>query len=87
MGVPALDSASENYHCHYRIKGPHTDRTSRAMGVDAFQALQLAMERIGTDLLFSQEGQKGALRWLEVPYDIGFPVPASIRDLVPNARE
>jgi hypothetical protein len=52
------------------------------MGIDAFQALQLTMERIGTELLFSEEGQTGGLRWLDTAYEIGFPVPASIEDLV-----
>jgi len=75
MEVPVLDAGGQDYRCRYRIKGPRTDRAGHAMGVDAFQAMQLAMERIGTDLLYSEEGQVGELRWLDVPYDTGFPCP------------
>lgn len=87
MDIPTPDVSGDNFRCNYGIKGPLTVRSGHAMGVDAFQALQLALERIGTDLLFSEEGQRGELRWLDVPYDVGFPVPASIRDLATNGKE
>jgi hypothetical protein len=86
MEVPVIDAGGQDYRCRYRIKGPRTDRVAHAIGADAFQALQLAMERIGIDLFFSEEGQSGDLRWLDVPYDTGFPVPASIRDLIRNDK-
>lgn len=66
--------------CVYRISGPATNRTGRAMGVDGFQALQLAMERIGADLRASEEFEAGPLRWLGMPGP-GFPLPEPMRGM------
>jgi hypothetical protein len=79
MTVPCEETETGDFVCHYVIDGPRTARRGSVMGIDAFQALQLTLERIGTELLFSDEGQTGGLRWLDTAYEIGFPVPASIQ--------
>lgn len=66
--------------CVYRIIGPATRKVGRVVGVDGFQALHLAMERIGADLRTGEEFEAGPLRWLGMP-EPGFPLPESIRDL------
>lgn len=66
-----------DFACVYRIRGPRTAKRGRAMGVDRFQALQLAMERIGADLRASPEFEAGALEWLGMA-EPGFPLPESI---------
>jgi len=80
--VPREETGTGDFLCDFGIAGPRTQHRGSVMGIDAFQALQLTMERIGTELLFSEEGQTGGLRWLDTAYEIGFPVPASIEDLV-----
>lgn len=84
MEVPVADADDGDFRCAYRINGPRTQRRSHAMGIDAFQAIELAMQKIGTDLFFSEEGQHGELRWLDAPYEIGFPLPESTRDIAPG---
>jgi hypothetical protein len=84
MRVPVPDG--DDYRCDYVIEGPRTHITSHALGIDGFQALEMALQKIGTDLLFSEEGQTGALRWLDDPGDVGFPLPDSVADLDPRRR-
>ncbi len=45
------------------------------MGIDAFQALELTLQKIGVDLRYSEEGRHGNLRWLDTPGETGFPLP------------
>jgi hypothetical protein len=75
MTVPREETETGNFVCDYGIDGPRTARRGSVMGLDAFQALQLTLERIGTELLFSEEGQTGGLRWLDTAYETGFPAP------------
>ncbi len=68
------------YACVYRIEGPRIRKRVKVLGVDGFQALQLAIERIGADLRASAEFEAGPLRWLDMD-EPGFPLPASINHL------
>lgn len=56
-----------------------------AYGVDALQALQLTLKKIGTDLYTSNEYKIGALSWVGKSNsgDLGFPVPDVLKDLLP----
>jgi|GEM_PF-3939966 len=50
------------------------------MGIDGFQALQLALERIAADLRASPEFEAGPLQWLDMHHP-GFRLPEVIGDL------
>lgn len=85
IGKPQKLEDHSDYYCPYQIIGMGNDRIKYAIGIDGIQALQLTLSRIGTDLYTSEEGKKGNLRWIgDENGDLGFPVPDSIRDLLPK---
>ncbi len=84
IGRPEKFPDGEDYYCPYQIVGIGSERVKYAGGIDAVQALQLALKKIGTDLYTSQEAQAKQLLWAGgEPGDFGFPVPDSLRDLAP----
>ncbi len=56
---PQPDQA--DWRCEYEIAWPTSARRSYAMGVDSFQALQLAMFKISTDVGVSDAFKAGEL--------------------------
>jgi hypothetical protein len=76
IGKPKQLPDSESYYCPLQIAGIGSEKILCAYGVDAVQAIQLAMEQIGIRLYASKEAKAGQLRWLsEEEDDLGFPVP------------
>ncbi len=65
-----------DYGCDYSIVWPDRERRRRIFGIDAVQALLLAMQSAHVDLLLSPESKAGELRWLE-QRDLGLPLPPS----------
>jgi hypothetical protein len=66
----------KDFRCEYEIrKGDNTIRRSYALGVDTLQALTLALEKLGADILFSKSGQEKALFWNEQNADLGLILP------------
>jgi hypothetical protein len=61
----APEPLGEDMRCGYRITGPETERRGHAIGVDGFQALELAMQRLAIDLAHCSEAACGPLRWLD----------------------
>jgi hypothetical protein len=55
------------------------------VGVDAFQALHLTLERIGLDLYTSPYHAAGELVWEKPGDGYGFPVPPNVRHLLVGA--
>lgn len=72
-----------NWCCPYRIEGLGGGAIRYAGGVDAVQALWMALLMIGTDLYTSAPGIAGRISWLGMR-NLGFPVPEAVRDLVPE---
>lgn len=70
----------DDWRCEFRLRGALTDRSAFAMGVDAFQALRLALGMIATDLRFSAEFEAGPLRWLDLD-EPGFALSKALADL------
>jgi hypothetical protein len=62
----------ESYRCAYQIDWPDRQRESHGFGVDAVQALIIAMQMAHAELLTSAEGKSGALSWLGQA-DLGLP--------------
>ena len=83
IGKPRKFRGDNNYFCPYEILWPDRRRISYCGGVDAVQALRLAMNIIATDLYTSPIAAK--LTWLGQG-DLGFPALEAIRDLVPKNK-
>jgi hypothetical protein len=77
---PSIDG----FICPYQILGIGDQKVRGAGGVDAFQALQLAMEMIGWELYIKLNPRHdGKLRWeAGEANDFGFPVPSVLRDKI-----
>ncbi len=74
IGKPIQLSDPEDYYVPYRIKGAGLEKISYAVGVDAVQALQLALRGIGADLLAISRKLPGQMQWIgSEPGDYGFP--------------
>ena len=63
-----------DYFCPFQIVGLGEDQVERAGGVDAFQAIQMAMTGIAVRLRQRiSKNQKRSLYWLVHGDDLGFP--------------
>lgn len=65
----------KDWRCDYSIQGPEGVRPGYGMGVDAVQALYLALQGAHIALLMSEHGRAGRLTWLEQT-DLALPLPA-----------
>ena len=63
IGMPSQFPDSIDYFVPYQIKRSGTDAVKYAAGIDAVQALQLAMKMIGYEIQALNESLGGALRW------------------------
>jgi len=77
LGVPDRYSDSSDYHCPFQFIGVGDDSIRSAAGIDAFQAIQLALRMIGMFLYLHLNPQLGnSLRWKgDKEGDLGFPRP------------
>jgi hypothetical protein len=73
----------DNFRCEFQILGLGNDKVRYSMGVDAIQALDLAMKHAGVCLYTSPEGKRGVLRWLG-GRDLGMPLTDNVIDLIPR---
>lgn len=69
IGAPRKTRGQDDFFCPYRILGSGDGKVRAAYGVDAVQALQLAMRAIGAALAKTPD-----LRWFHGA-DLGFPHP------------
>jgi hypothetical protein len=82
IGMPQR-STEEFYFCPYKIVGLGDGKTRRAGGVDAVQALQLALQKVGIDLYVLKDARKTALSWEGgAEGDLGFPLPENISEIL-----
>jgi hypothetical protein len=71
-----------DFACVYQIDGLRDEPITRRMyGIDAIQALELAMQMAMVELVCSEAYQDGRLTWLGM-YDLGLPVMGPIRDKI-----
>jgi hypothetical protein len=80
-----LDGSGKSWRCGYGIDWPSRPRRHIAHGVDAIQAIHQALLMVGTELYTSDYHAKGQLSWEKAGDGYGFPVPASIRDVLVGA--
>lgn len=78
---PQSGEAEGEFFCWYKICGLGDERLKRCVGVDAVQALLVALVRIGSDLYSRDETKAGRLTWNR-DENLGIPVP--FRDALPD---
>lgn len=78
----APEEGAQSWFCRFEVDWPDGPRGMAAGGVDAVQALELALKMIGAQIYTSDHHTSGNLVWLEPGKGYGFPVPNNIRDLL-----
>ncbi len=78
----ALEPQEVDWSCRFEIGWPDGTLAMEAMGVDAVQALELAMKMIGVTIYASDHHASGQLEWLKPGQGYGFPVTNNLRDLL-----
>lgn len=76
VGRPFPDPAPDgDWICPVQILGVGDEKIADVYGIDAIQALMLALRKAGIDL--AAAGRRGLeLRWLDGLADLGFPPPS-----------
>lgn len=73
MGKPEKFPDHTDYYCPYQIKGFGRDTVMAIGGVDAFQAIQLALGTIRAELEVIEKNSGGRLTWdAGAEGDLGF---------------
>jgi len=80
IGKPEEMADHSDYYCPFEIDGIGRGGIDHACGVDAIQALDLAMKKIGVILNFSPEAQAARLSWDGGGDHFGLPLPDSCTD-------
>ena len=63
LGMPKQSPGYPDYYCPYQFKGAGSEAVIYMCGIDAFQALQLAMRSLGSELDVLNGRLGGNLRW------------------------
>ncbi len=63
LGKPERLPDRPDFYCPFQILGVGSDKVRCAYGIDAFQAIQLAMSAIGVFLTELNESEGSRLRW------------------------
>jgi hypothetical protein len=78
----APKQGANSWSCKLEVDWPDGTLTTVAGGVDAIQALHIALQIVGAQIYASDHHASGKLMWLEPRKGYGFPVPHNIRDLL-----
>ena len=78
----APERTEVDWMCRFEIEWPETKLDRYATGVDAVQALILALQMIGSQIYASKYHASGHLAWLENNRGYGFPVPSTLREML-----
>lgn len=63
LGKPMQTPGHDDFYCPYQIKGVGAEKVRYMCGIDAFQALQLAMRALAADWEVLNRNLGGNLRW------------------------
>jgi ribosome-associated translation inhibitor RaiA len=77
LGKPKPSEEADDFSCEIEIVTPDGAINSRILGVDAFQALELATRYIASRLRHYRREQNAILYWTREGDDMGFPDPSS----------
>jgi len=85
-GIPIRIYAPEqrevDWACRLEVGWPDGMLEMAARGIDAVQALHLALQLVGAQAYASAHHASGKLMWLEPGRGYGFPVTNNLRDLL-----
>ena len=74
LGKPQAGQDQHGFYCPYQIRGAGDEKVRAAHGVDAFQALQLALSILAVELDVLNKELGGRLRWeCDDEGGLGFP--------------
>lgn len=79
---PEPEPTGKAWTCRYEIDWPEGFKARDAYGLDALQALVLALEMIGAEIYTSAYHREGRLRAYDREAGYGFPVPSSLRGML-----
>ena len=79
---PEPDPDESTYRCRFLVEWPSKTKNHYAYGVDAIQALLLALQMLGAVIYTSQAVKDDRLVWLEPGGGFGLPVPRNIEDIL-----
>ena len=71
-----------DWACKFTIGWPEEEFEMDIHGVDAFQALELALRTIGVMIYTCEHHKAGELMWLEAGDGYGFPIANDLRDML-----
>ena len=71
----------DHWRCEFQIGWPGRKRTGKGRGIDAVQALLIAMQCIGVELYTSEAHAAGQLKWEQPGGGYGFPLHSGVSDL------
>ncbi len=80
--VFAPKQEATSWSCKFEVDWPDGTLTIAAGGVDAVQALHIALQLIGAMIYASDHHTSGKLMWLKPGKGYGFPVTNNLRDLL-----
>lgn len=80
LHAPVFDE--EAWNCSFEIVWPDETWHRYAVGIDAIQALRLALEMIGILLYTSDHHKSGNLFWERASGGFGFPVSQGVRHIL-----
>jgi hypothetical protein len=76
LGKPERFADSTDYYCPYQVRGIGEEKVKYLGGVDAFQAIGLALRALGAELQILNQQASGKLRWdADESGSLGFPIP------------
>lgn len=89
IGSPfSVNEAEGEFWCHYQIIGIGKEIIKRSIGIDALQALCMALYNASNDLYFSDEYREGRLAWeggMTIA-DLGLPVSDGMLEHIREAK-
>jgi hypothetical protein len=75
------ERTNETWTCRYVINWPDGEKEKMASGVDAVQALMIALQMIGSEMYTSNYQKAGGIYFRDSD-GCGFPVPPTLRHLL-----
>lgn len=82
ISIHAPEKVKVDWICRFEIAWPEGKAERWGTGVDAAQALVMALQMIGVEIYASRHHESGRLRWLVAGQGYGFPVSNNARDLL-----
>ena len=77
-----LRLGSGTWTCRYEVGWPDRPSVNEGSGVDAIQAIIVALQMVGAEIYTSNYHEAGMLYLDAAGHGYGFPVPHAIRDLL-----